>query len=301
MKRINCIVLIGLISSCGDFSFDIIHHKTIYDYSNYTQVDYVTNRWVNTNYTSVVVTNEPIEGSDVTLMTSMFGEWLITFESFTDYTNDASGTNFFYFKNSNTFISTTNGGIDGAYTYRFKPNFCVDKAIYNGQGGLMSESYDLYRYSIISNEYGNRIDLEVVESAEEIRYVRPFGETEFLMDPIYEYITKTNFIHQMRITNVTIETNDLMALVVKTNGWLLYIERIKKVKSFIFRISINSNQSNVILDPDTNYYQTISAPTKSVRDIAELINSSVNNIVNYSRSEKFTMETNISLRMRKIR
>ncbi|OHD54583.1 MAG: hypothetical protein A2Y33_03515 [Spirochaetes bacterium GWF1_51_8] len=251
--------------SCGGpvdgSSVTVTNH---YNVTNYTGIS---------NFTDVVITNTPDQYIDVNLMNAVEGEWFVPLETFTDISNGMdANSNIIYiqFKNSNVYTSISNDGMDGAYSLKFLDGY-VNKIIYNGQGTVYEIVTNLYKYTILSNAYGFRIDLEKPQFTEEIRYVVPVGPFKVLGYMTNEYIVKTNITENYRTTNVTVTTN-LTSLVVKqTNDWEFHVEINKQIDSYTFDYSIQvigagTNQTNLVFGPDTNYYQLfIDANVKSSR------------------------------------
>jgi hypothetical protein len=161
--------------------------------------------------------------------------------------------------------------MDGAYTFKFKPSFYADKIVYNGQGTIDEYYTNVYKYSILSNVYGYRIDMEVVAFNSESHYLKPSGPFKVLGYSTNEYTIKTNYLQNFKITNVTTSTNVTSILISKTNDWVYHIDKQKIIDSYSFYYSTNfvsglKWNTNVVLGPDTNYYQLfVDANVKSSR------------------------------------
>ena len=223
----------------------------------------ITNTVNVSNFVDVTITNSPDQYIDTALMNAVIGEWLVTLELFTDVSNGLDAeSNIIYiqYQNTNTYTSISNGGMDGAYTFKFKPNFYVNKIVYNGQGTVDEYYTNLYIFSILSNVYGYRIDLEAVSQSAESHYLKPSGPFLVLGYSTNEYVVKTNYLYNFTVTNVTTDTNSTSILISHTNDWVFYIDKQKIIDSYSFYYSTNfisgsEWHTNMTLGPDTNYYQ----------------------------------------------
>lgn len=271
----------------------------------------LTNNVAISNYVDVMITNTPDQVIDSGLMNAVIGEWLITMETYDDdYQDYDTNSNIIYihYVKTNTYSSTTNGGVDGAYSLVFKNDFYVDQYTYLGTGTLDFITTNVYKYSILSNEYGYRIDLEITYYSEETSYLQPSGPIELLSYSTNEYIVKTNYQQNYKITNIFTATNIVTSIVTETNDWLLTIERDKIIDSYTFAFSTNFIggsiwNTNIELGPDTNYYQLyIDGTTKSFRQ-ETVVNSYTYNSWEVSGNEyvNFTLDQNTHYKMKKIK
>lgn len=230
-----------------------------------------------TNTVVIYVTNAPQNQVDTNMMATVFGEWLIVQETYQTMTNGANGAPIVCVI-TNTYDSTTNGGNDGAYSYVFKSDGYVNKKVYNSQGGVMKVYTNVFWYGIVSNSYGYRIDLELLEEQCVTVYWMPDGPMEMLLEPIEVEVIKTNYLRNYTLTNVVRETNTVSFVVTNTNSWLQYMERKKYFISYVWKIEVDSDgYTNQVWTPDTNTYQVIvNSGMRSTSSVTETLIINVN-------------------------
>lgn len=230
-----------------------------------------------TNTVVIYVTNAPQNQVDTNMMATVLGEWLIVQETYQTMTNGASGEPIVCVL-TNTYDSTTNGGNDGAYSYVFKSDGYVNKKVYNSQGGVMKVYTNVFWYGIVSNSYGYRIDLELLDEQCITVYWQPDGPMEMLLEPIEVEVIKTNYLKNYRLTNVVRETNTVSFVVTNTNSWVQYIERKKYFTSYVWRLEVDGNgYTNQVWTPDTNTYQVImNGGIRSTSSVTETLIINVN-------------------------
>ena len=296
--RWNLLWLILLVASCGNIGGNLTQTNTLQIYH--------TNNYAKSNYVEVVITNTPQQTIAVNYMNAVLGDWFVEMDTVTGNSNGLDAhTNiiYIYYQKTNTYTSISNDGKNGAYCFRFKGDRNVDRLIYNGLGAVYQILTNEYRYAIYSNQYGFRVDMEVLDNTEETRYIRPFGITEFASGMIEEYIIKTNFQKNFRITNVILTTNNTLVKVTQTNGYKLYVDRDKMIDSYSFTLSVSGAISNLKFEPDTNYYKLASESlTKSYRQENEKITfSQAGKTISGTTLYDFSLDKNKSFKMKRIK
>ncbi len=231
-----------------------------------------------TNYVQLFITNTPDHIVDVDMMNAVKGEWLVTLETYTDQSNATiGGTNVVavHYVQTNTYDSVTNGGYDGAFSFFFKPDFFVDKIVYNSQGGVLSRYTNAYKYSILSNESGLRMALSIAGYYTKTTYLEPVGPYTFLTDPLTNIQVKTNIGAYGALTNVSYTTNVDYLVVSQTNYWQQVIEVSETTESYEFQFLIQGNETNSIWTPDLNYFNVMNSHASTLSIIQDTANQTV--------------------------
>ncbi|MCX7882210.1 MAG: hypothetical protein N2314_03185 [Brevinematales bacterium] len=240
------------------------------------EVEKIVNRET-TNTIVIYVTNAPQNQVDTNMMTAIYGEWLVIQETYQTMTN-GSGGEMLMCVVTNNYDSTTNNGRDGAYSYVFKSDGYVNKKVYNAQGGVMRVYTNLFWYMVVSNTYGYRIDLELLDEQRVTVYWQPDGPMDMVLNPVEVEIIKTNYLKNYTLTNEVRETNTTYFVVTNTNGWLQCVERERYFISYVWRLDVDGNNvSNQVWTPDTNTYQVIMrGGTRSLSSVTETLVIHVN-------------------------
>lgn len=238
-----------------------------YMYSCTTTPEPAVDRIAITNFVELVITNTPEQTVDVDLMNAVLGEWLCVQETLLDYTNgydEYSNVIYLPYVLTNTYDSITNNNQDGAFTFRFNASRYADKIVYTSQGTVLAFYTNAYRYTILSNQYGYRIELELRAEDAQTHYIRPMGPFTVLSTNIEVYTAKTNYQAWFSVTNIFVATNSTVLVVNQTNYWQHYIDREAMVDSFTMQWSQSGSLTNMTWTPDTNLTRILSQQAGSL-------------------------------------
>ncbi len=225
---------------------------------------YITNYTTNVEY---YYTNTPYDVVDTDVMASLQGWWFVYEETTLAFTNDTNGNPVVYVQ-TNTWSSTNSVG---ACLYQLRSDGYVNFKYYTTNNGWIEET-NVFKWWVLSNDFGRKIDFEVLALQEVSEYVLPVGTRNFLPEPTNEIIVKTNYRSNYTVTNVIYETNIVYSICVETNDWEYHIERTRYFYSF--SLGLITNISNEYVEqywtPDTNTYSVIvSGNVRSSRNVVE--------------------------------
>lgn len=213
---------------------------------------------------------------DTNLMRTLAGSWMVAMESYQTTSNAISSNgdiiDTIVYVATNVFTSLSNNGTGGAYSLVFKTNGNVDYAIYDNNGIVSNTLPDQFSYQVVSNQVGTRLELIVLSSIEETRWVVPAGEAVSTLNPVTITCQVTNYISNYAAMNVYSTNMVSWTEITNTNSWTLNIFRLKTVESY--SLQLDTNTMTLLLDPDTWLQSDLSKgalPTKSAYTLMENI------------------------------